>query len=457
MMKRREFLKTSAAAAGTAAFVAPQFSIGKSGPSANSKLNIAMVGNGGIAGMAYGGVRSENVVAVCDIDENRLKRGGGKTFTDYRKMYDKMGKGIDAVCVNAPDHTHFGATIEAMRRGYHVCTQKPLTHDLWQARTLLKAARKYPKLITNMGNQGHTYNGIRDMAELYQHGLLGDVTEVHCGFPGPSLGSHYFAKAPKSLPYPTQKTPDHIKWDLWVGPAPKTSYNPAYHPLKWRSFWDYGTGMLGDWFCHIGDGPVWVLDLYDAISCERIEINENIKGVIPNSCVVKWEFAKRGDKKPCTMYWYDGIKNGGTPIKKPKDWSYGGKWDKGSFFFGSKNNAYLDERSNNPRISDKTAMLEYKELKKAGKIPQKYDRVKGGSPHAEWVRAIKGGPKPGSSFEYSARLTETCLLGVLAERFGGKIEWDAKNCKVTNRKELNEFVKEPVRNGWEDYGVDLWT
>ena len=456
-MKRRDFLKKSAAV-GAGVFVAPSFSIGKEGPSANSTINIAMVGNGGIAGMAYGGVRGENIVAVCDIDEKALARSrDAKKFTDYRQMYDKMGKEIDGVCINAPDHTHFGATIEAMRRGIHVCTQKPLTHNLWQARTLLKAARKYPKVITNMGNQGHTYNGIRDMAELYQHGLLGDVTEVHCGFSGPNFGSRYFAKVPKSLPYPPQATPKHINWDLWLGPAPKASYNPEYHPLKWRSFWDYGTGMLGDWFCHIGDGPVWILDLYDAVSCERIECNENIKGVIPNSCIVKWEFAQRGDKKPCTMYWYDGMKNGGTPMKAPKDWSYGGARQQGSYWYGSKQNAYLDERSNNPRLSDKNAMLEYKALKKEKKIPEKYPRVQGGSPHAEWVRAIKGGPKPGASFEYSARLTETCLLGVLAERFGGKVEWDAKGLKVTNRKELNAFVKEPVRNGWEDYGADLWT
>ena len=455
-MKRRNFLKTSIAAAGASAFVAPRFSIGKPGPAPSDKINIAMIGNGGIAGMAYRGVGKENIVAVCDIDENAMKRSDAKKFTDYRKMYDKMGKEIDGVCVNTPDHCHFGATIEAMQRGIHVCTQKPLTHDMWQSRTLLKAAAKYPKVITNMGNQGHTYNGIRDMAELYQQGILGDVSEIHCGIPSPNFGRTYFAKVPKSLPFPDNKAPDHIKWDLWLGSAPKAAYSSSYHPRRWRTFWDYGTGMLGDWFCHIGDGPVWVLDLYDAVSCERIECNENIKGVIPNSTVIKWEFAQRGDKKPCTMYWYDGKNNGGSAIKRPKDWSYEGKWESGSFWFGSKQNAYLDERSNNPRISDKKAMLEYKALKKAKKIAEKYPRVQGGSPHKEWVNAIKGGPKPGASFEYSARLTETCLLGVMAERFGGKIEWDAKNFKVTNRKELNQFVKEPVRNGWEDYGTDLW-
>jgi hypothetical protein len=172
--------------------------------------------------------------------------------------------------------------------------------------------------------------------------------------------------------------------------------------------------------------------------------------VIPDSAVIRWEFPKRGDKDPCILQWYDGMRNGGRHIKKPKDWGYGGGPKKGSCWFADKHDAYLDERSNHPRLARREDMLELKHNMPA----EKYPRVKSGGPHAEWARAIKGGPKPGSSFEYSSRLTETCLLGVLAERFGGRIEWDSKNMRITNRPELNEFLKEPARKGWE-YGEGL--
>ena len=446
-MRRRDFLGAAGVvAAGT--FVPGFFNIAKAGISANSKVNVAMIGGGGIAGQAYNGCKDENIVAICDVDESRNKREGARSFTDFRVMFDKMGKEIDAVCVNAPDHTHFGATIEAMRRGKHVCTQKPLTHNLWQSRTLIKAAKKY-KVLTNMGNQGHTFDGIRTMREWYEAGILGQVSEVHSGFPGPKWNSRYF-KMPETMPPAKQPVPAGLNWDLWLGPAQKTAYNSIFHPRTWRSFWDYGTGELGDWFCHICDGPAWILDLFDPTSVECLERKENIKGVVTSSSIVRWKFPKRGDKIACDLYWSDGE----NKMKAPKNWGHGREPRSGSHWYANKNNAYLDERSNNPRLSDRQKMVE---MQKANVFPkEKYARVKGRSPHKELMDAIKGGSKPGSSFEYSARLTETCLLGVLAQRFGGKIEWDAKNLKITNRPELNAFVKEPVRNGWEDYGTDLW-
>ncbi len=456
MLKRRRFM----AAAGAATFVAPRFNILRAGGSPNEKPAIAMVGNGGIAGMAYKGLKNggqHNIVAVCDVDEGRRKKGGkqAKKFSDFRVMYDKMGKQIDGVCVNTPDHTHFAATIIAMQLGIHVCTQKPLTHNVWQARTLLKAAEKYPKVITNMGNQGHAWDGIREMHELYDTGLLGQVTEVHSGFPGPGWNSRYFHK-PEKMPMPAQQVPGNLHWNLWIGPATKTAYNKSYHPLKWRSFWNYGTGMLGDWFCHIGDGPVWVLDLFDPTTIERVRCDETLPGVIPNSCTVKWQFPRRGDKDPCTLIWQDGMGNGGPPLKKPDDWAYGKHAQKGSYWYGTKNNAYLNERSDRPRISSREGMAAWQEAKKSGKVKNRQPKSSCRHPHGEWLKAIAGGPKPGSRFEYSARLSETCLLGVLAQRAGGRIEWDAANLKVTNRPELNRLVKEPVQSGWEDYGADLW-
>ena len=458
---RRKFLGTTGAAVAWT-FAVPSFSIGKAGPSPNSKLNIAMIGVGGIGDMALDGCQNENIVALCDIDEGYAKgplnkegpkyanAKNAKTFADFRVMFDKMGKEIDGVCINTPDHTHFAATMEAMRRGIHVCTQKPLTHDIWQSRTLIKAVKEYNKVITNMGNQGHTGDGIRDMKEWYQAGALGQVREVHLGYPGPNYGS-YFA-VPDERVHEKEECPEHIHWDYWYGQAPKCDYSRHKQPCKWRSFWDYGTGMLGDWFCHTGDGPVWVLDLYDPIEIERVEVKESRPGMIPHSCVVRWKFPQRGTAEPCDMYWYDGMDNGGTPIKSPEDWSYGKPPRYGSFWFADKANAFMGDRSNGPRLCDREKMRALNANKPERTLP----RCKSYGPHREWIDAIKGGPECGSRFEVSARLTETCLLGVLAERFGGVIKWDEKNMKVTNRPELNAYVKEPVRNDWEAYGEDLW-
>ena len=455
-MKRRNFLKT-AAAASAGAFVLPRFSIGQPGPSANSKLNLAHIGASNIAGMAYNGTRDENVVALCDIDARKFpggKRGAWAgtvpRFDDFRVMLDKLGKEIDGVCINTPDHTHFNATLACMERGIHVCTQKPLTHNIWQARTLRKAKDKY-KVVTNMANQGHTYDGIRKMREMYEADCFGQVSEVHLGFNGPEWNSRYFKK-PASMPMAAEAIPAEVNWDLWLGPQAERPYNSLYHPNRWRGFNDFGTGQFGDWFCHIGDGPVWVLDLYEPTVIECVERGPSVEGMIPDYSVVRFDFPARGNKAACSMFWYDGALNGGTPIKSPNDWGWGKIPDKGSFWYSDKGNAFLDERSNNPRFTIKEQARAFKE---SGGVPETYARVKGG-PHREWVRAIKGeGPECGSNFDYAAPMSEVALLGVLAQRFGGRIEWDSKNMRITNRPELNLFVKEPARAGWEA-GEDLW-
>jgi len=454
-IERRKFIKTAAVGAGS--FVLPRFSIGKPGGSANSKLNIAMVGAGNIADMAYTGCKGENLVAVCDIDSRMFNQHSKKfpeiekaeKFTDFRVMLDKLGDEIDGVCINTPDHTHFHATLAAMERKIHVCTQKPLTHNVWQARTLQKAMHKYG-VITNMGNQGHTYDGIRKMREMYEADCFGQIKEVHLGINGPKWGSGYF-KQPSSMPIEAQEVPKEVDWDLWLGPQADRPYNRLYHPKTWRGFDDFGTGQFGDWFCHIGDGPVWILDLYEPTVIECVEKGPAMDGMIPSYSVVRFDFPARGNKEACSMFWYDGKLNGGTPIKSPDDWGWGKIPDLGSFWFGEDANAFLDHRSNNPRHTDKKREIAFRD---SGGVEAKYDRVKGG-PHGEWVSAIKGGPKPGSNFDYAAPMTEVALLGVIAQRFGGRIEWDSKNMKITNRPELNAFIKEPVRDGWEA-GEDLW-
>lgn len=244
---RRSFVKKSSAVV-AGAFLLPQFSIGKPGISANSRVNIAMIGSGNVANQAYRGCEGENFVALCDVDSRMFpeKMTGIPTFTDFRVMLDKMEKDIDAVCVSTPDHTHFVATIDAMQRGLHVCTQKPLTHNVWQARTLKKAKEKYG-VITNMANQGHTFNGIRTMREWYEADVFGQVNEVHMGFNGPDFNSRYFKK-PGTMPIKKQRVPKELDWKQWIGPAKKSNYNEIYHPLSWRGFLDYGTGQFGDWF-----------------------------------------------------------------------------------------------------------------------------------------------------------------------------------------------------------------
>jgi len=455
-MQRRNFLKTTAALS-AGAFVLSRFAIGESGPSANSKVNIAMIGAGGIANMAYRGCKGENIVALCDIDSRRFPSGPDNAwaanvpkFSDYREMLDKLGEEIDGVCINTPDHTHFNATLACMERGIHVCTQKPLTHNIWQARTLRKAKNTY-NVVTNMANQGHTFNGIRQMREMVEADCFGQIREVHMGFPGPNWNRAYFKK-PASMPMVAQPIPAEVNWDLWLGPAAERPYNSLYHPLKWRGFNDFGTGQFGDWFCHIGDGAVWALDLYEPTVIECVQRGPTLEGMIPDSSIVRFDFPARGNKKACSMFWYDGKINGGTPIKSPDDWGWGQLPDSGSFWYGDKANAFLDERSNNPRFSDKEQMRAFKE---SGGVPQKYARV-GNGPHREWIKAIKGNiSECGSNFDYAAPMSEVALLGVLAQRFGGRIEWDSKNMRITNRPELNAFVKEPVRDGWTA-GEDLW-
>ncbi len=443
---------------------APSFSLSQTRPSSNGKLNIAMIGAGNIASMALGGCKGENIVALADVDETKFLQHAEKhpevndarKFKDFRVMFDKMGDEIDAVCINTPDHTHFVATMEAMRRGKHVCTQKPLTHNIAESRMLRKAQAKYG-VVTNMAVQGHTFDGIRQMREWYEADHLGQVTEVHCWKNGPDIPDFkegktpYFAKPP-SFPPAKHSIPQGFDWDLWQGPVvTDMPYHPVYHPKSWRGFHAFGNGLVGDWMPHIADAPVSILDLYDPVVIEAEEVTGGNQWMVPLGNRVRWDFEKRGDKSPCTLYWHNGDPETYKP-KTPEQWSWGDSLPKhGSLWHGSKNMGYTDERSNKPRMADRQVQ---RHMKEQGVPEQVYPRLKGG-PFAEWVSAIKGeGPEPGANFEFSARFTETCLLGALAVRHGGRIEWDAKLGVVTNRPELNAFANPPVRAGWE-YGADL--
>ena len=455
-MKRRSFL-TNAVGTLAAGSVYPHFAIGKPGKSANSKLNVAFIGSGGwIARQPYEqGCSEENLVAFCDVDTDRCAenmknwRTTQPFFQDFRAMFDKMHKDIDAVVISTPDHTHFAATMAAMERGIHVYTQKPLTHNVWQSRTLVKAAEHY-KVVTQMGNQGHAGDGIRLSVEAYRAGVIGEVSQVFCNNSGPEMGGQHFANPP-SMPLPAMPVPAGLDWDLWLGPAAKRDYNSDYHPSKWRTFYDFGLGMLGDWGCHTLDTPVWALDLDPPTLVECLDRKDSLEGVIPAGSHIKYHFPANAQRGPVTLEWFDG----------PQDWNKVGRIEKfgvdhaahhgrACWMSGTKGMLGCGTHAGMPLILPEDVQKQWKATPPAQVIP----RVAGG-PFREWLRAIKGeGPQPGSNFTYGAKLTEIILLGVLAQRFKTNIEWDAKAGRITNRPELNAFIKEPVREGWA-YGEKL--
>lgn len=454
-MERRTFLSAATGLAASAVF--PQVTIGKPGKSANGKLNIAFIGSGGwIAQQPYNqGCSEENLVAFCDVDsehcaENLKKwRTDQPFFEDFRVMFDKMHKQIDAVVVSTPDHTHFPATMAAMERGIHVYTQKPLAHNIWQCRTLVKAKARY-KVVTQMGNQGHAGDGIRQSVEAVRAGVIGNVTQVYCHNSGPIMGGKHFAN-PAAMPLPAAPMPKGLSWDLWLGPTEKREYNPEYHPLKWRSFFDFGLGMLGDFGCHTLDTPVWALDLDAPTLVECLHREKSLDGVIPKGSHIRFHFPAKGDRGPVKLDWFDG----------PQDWTKVGRIDKfgvehaaqkglSCWLVGSKGLLGCGTHAGTPVIFPDQVSSDWKAKPPMQTIP----RVAGG-PFREWMRAIKGdGPEPGSNFDYAAKLTEIILLGVLAQRLNTRIEWDAKEGRVTNHPELSKFVREPVRPGWS-YGENL--
>ena len=397
----------------------------------------------------------ENFVAMCDVDwrpdpkvwKNRIpaevaaKHSSAKRFTDYREMLDSLGDKIDAVLISTPDHSHFPAAMAAMERGKHVFVQKPLAHNIWQVRTLRKAMKKYG-VQTVMGNQGHTWETMRLIVEWVQAGILGDVREVHCWTDRPMMP--WFQRQ-ESIPPKTAAVPSDFNWDLWQGPTLEREYSPEYLPTLWRGWWDYGVGALGDIGCHCLDAPFWALDLGlpDAVDVKLTEA--------PNSqytafgAHVTYHFPARGDKPPVKLHWYEG---------EPRPPMLPGMTElpsNGMYMVGSDETLYAaGMRPEGPTIWPRENMVKYRDVLKKRPLP----RVEGG-PIEELFTAIKGGPIPGSNFDYASPLTEVVLLGGLAIRSGKRIEYDAENMRITNHPELNRFIKEPVRKGWS-YGEDLW-
>jgi len=456
-ISRRSFVKSTLAASGGIMILPNLLAY-----SPNQKLNLAFIGVGGRAGAnirgcdikTLDGVATNNIVALCDVSKKRAKSGfkaypKAKRYTDFRKMFDEMAHEIDAVVISTPDHTHFAATMAAMELGKHVYVEKPLAHNVWQLRTLKKAAQHYD-VVTQMGNQGHTTDGIRNVKEWYEAGVLGEVKEVIAWHSGPTFDQKGYFWNPGQYPPPAEKVPSKLDWDSWQGPVKERPYSEYYLPRFWRGWYDYGNGLLGDWACHTLDAPFWSLNLGMPTSVESIVRMPEPQGrFISNQSQLQFNFPARGSQPPVTMHWFEG---GLKPANRP-EWLMDELPGSGMIMIGSKMSLATGGRPNNPRL-----LMEEKKWKDfSGELPEKtIPRVQEEDPQGEWIRAIKGeGEAPLSSFDYAADLTEMALVGVLAQRFHTKIEYDAKNMKVTNHPDMDEYIKEPVREGWS-YGEGLW-
>lgn len=403
-----------------------------SSPSPNRALNIACVGVGGRGWDNLHGVAGESIVALCDVDLNHLEKAADKfpkaaTFADYRKMLESPDT-IDAVVVSTPDHMHAPIAAMAMKLGKHVYVEKPLTHSIHEARTLARLAAE-KKVVTQMGNQGHAGNGVREIKEVIDAGTIGKVSEVHAWTDRPIW--------PQGIDRPeTKPAPDTVFWDLWLGVAPERPYHDHLHPFSWRGWWDFGTGALGDMACHIMD------PLYYALAPGFPTRVEAEGGPRKDETAPNWETV-RMEFPTVKVSWYDGKKEDGSRNLPPADLVPGVELDKisgGSIFVGEKGTLFC------PSSYGETWKLVGVDGFKppAPTIP----RVEGGH-HDEFVRACKGEGTTGSHFGYAGPFTEMVLIGVVAYRTGKALDWNAEEMKATNAPEAAPFVKREYRKGWE--------
>ncbi|HWA99684.1 MAG TPA: Gfo/Idh/MocA family oxidoreductase [Pirellulales bacterium] len=458
---RREFLKQTTLA-GVGYWVAGGAARAAEGRSANDRIRIACIGVGG-----KGSSDTDNagevgdIVALCDCDEDRLGKKAekfpeAKKYFDFRKMFDELGKSIDAVTVSTPDHTHAVASMMALRSGKHVYCQKPLTHSVYEARLLRETAAKM-KVATQMGNQGTANDGLRTAVEVVQSGAIGPVREVHVWTNRP-----IWPQAPDVMARPTETppVPENLHWDEFLGPAPYRPYSPAYHPFKWRGWWDFGTGALGDMACHTCNMPYMALKL-GAPSSVVAEAGDLNPETCPSWAKVTYNFPARGDLPACKLFWYEGREGGqsnktGKRMLPPEDLlakvlKPGEEVAKSaSILVGDKGILYSSsDYGGSYRLTPESDFAGYKppepwlprhsnEGKKDNDLNMKQ----------EWAAAMRGGPPAMSNFDYSGPLTEMVLLGNVAIRVGKPIQWDAANLKALGCPEADQYINPPLRNGW---------
>jgi predicted dehydrogenase len=440
-------LRGTAGAVGAFTFV-PGHVLGRAGAQpASERLNIAAIGSGGMGGGNINACSRENIVALCDVDDQRAagtfkKHPKATKYRDFRQMLDKEHKNIDAVIVATPDHTHGVAAMACIKRGKHVFCQKPLAHSIYEVRQLTEAAREH-KVQTQMGNQGHSSDAIRLLYEWIQDGAIGPVRQVYAWSDRPVGGDPWSDFPVMARPKETPPVPGTLDWDLWLGPAQHRPYHPIYCPLTWRGWLDFGTGALGDMGCHILDPAFWALNLGSPTHVEAVNTHckpEVEAETYPLACIVRYEFPARGDMPPVKLTWFDGR----LLPPRPKELEPGRKLpSNGALLIGDKGTIMHGSHG-----AGGVRIIPEKKMKAYERPPKTLPRVKGGH-EGDWLRACKDGKPASSSFEYGGPLTEMVLLGVLAIRLRNTpLEWDPVNMKVTNNDEADQLIKPPFREGW---------
>jgi predicted dehydrogenase len=452
MLPRRTFLKNAGLLAAGVAALRPLARASARTVSPNEKLNVAVIGFGGVGGSNISNCSDENIVAMCDLD---LKRCAGtikkfpkaELFTDFRKMLEKR-KDIDGVIIATPDHSHAFIGMACMREGKHVYIQKPIAHSVFEARRLTEGAREF-KVVSQMGNQGHSGEGIRQICEWIDAGIIGEVREAHAWTNRPIWPQNSDMERPKGEATP----PEGMDWDLWCGPAPLRPFNAAYHPGKWRAWCDFGTGALGDMGCHIIDPVFQALKLLYPTSVEgnvSTTFEEFGKKSVPKhecfprSTIARFRFPARGALPPVELTWWDGGLMPSRPVELEDDMPFGDS-DGGCLFVGTKGKIVCGCYGSKPRLLDADQRNFVKTLAKT--IP----RIPGNTSGHEkdWIRACKGGVAACSNFDYSGPLSEMVLMGNLAIRFPDrKLLWDGEKMQVTNDKAANAFVHRQYRDGY---------
>ena len=439
---RRTFLRTAAFTAATFQIV-PSYVLGLRGATPpGEKLNVAGIGVSGQGGHDISQFTDENIVALCDVDwrhaAGTFKRfPGAKAYRDYRKMLEER-KDIDAVVVATPDHVHAFASMAALQLGKHVYCEKPLTHSVWEARQIAQAAAR-AKVATQMGNQGQASEGTRRLAEHINAGAIGAVREAHIWTdrPGRGLREVYWPQG-IDRPSDTPPVPDTLSWDLWIGPAPARPYHPAYAPFRWRGWWDFGTGALGDIGCHTFDPVFRALRLGAPTSVQATSSPVNDE-TYPLASMVTYQFPARGDMPGVKLVWYDG----GLRPARPEGMEKGAKFPTtGRLLVGDRGYILNDE------IYPASRRREFAD------VPRTLPRSAGH--YREWVDACKGGAAAGSNFAWAGPLTEAVLLGNVALRPEMREEmtekallWDAANLRFTNSDMANRFLRREYRAGWQ--------
>jgi predicted dehydrogenase len=439
-LSRRSFLRSSAVA-GAAVIGAPAIVRGQN---LNEKLNIAIIGAGGRGAANLDGVASENIVALCDVNADNLAAAAAKypnarQIGDFRSLYDHAAE-FDAVVVSTCEHTHAFATLPALQLGKHVYCEKPLTHNVYEARVIREAANK-AKVATQMGTQIHAGDNYRRVVELVQSGSIGNITEVHV-WVGRAWGWHENEEAFKKAqdivfvqdrPANEDVIPAGLDWELWLGPAPARPFNNVYFPgPKWYRWWDFGNGTMSDLGSHWIDLPFWALNLDHPLTIEAAGPPANAE-IAPASMEVKYTYGARGDRGPLELSWYQGL-------NRPKLWKEEAipQWDSGVLFVGDKGMLLADYGKH---------MLLPEDTFQDFTPPEPFIPASIGH-YAEWIHACKTGDPTTCNFEYAGWLTEANHLGNVAYRVGKKIEWDAENLVAKNVPEAARFIRREYREGW---------